>query len=499
MEKRGYIQDYITGKKIKNRPEEKIRQALARKLVEDYGYSKNQIVVEFPIRKGSQIVGAADIVVFRDENNKTIDNVYIIVEIKNSTVKNGIEQLKSYLAPTKADFGVWSNGMNVVYIQNLNDPPYFQEIENIPCKGQDIRSVNTKNDLMIEINDIAIPMTLTIKEQQIENLKKIARERAYEEDRDVHYTDLIREAVDEYIINYAYAAVDKEHELSSEALNVLGVTRKETEKKIDQNLNEGLVGDIINIVARKDVEDMLDFLDAADYYTRHPEEMDKKDDLMSTLPTVQGGKRLKDLVKEEENTEFHNKLNNLYERAYDSGLVKDDMQEILNALNNIKSKYSDSLSLDELITSIKEELKDHMIYKYGKNQQPENMSQVLGKLFQEATITTKDAKNLSNIDINTYVEEKWEEEKKHFEGEKKWEKFKEKNNFNENTGEFEKPENLIDDVIHEEDDQDTPEEIIEDMLKVSEEQDVANENILGDKGSVLQEDIVCKEAENNEE
>jgi type I restriction enzyme M protein len=49
--KKGYIQDFITGLWLKNTPEKETRQILERKLVEEYGYSQNQIDIEFPIRK----------------------------------------------------------------------------------------------------------------------------------------------------------------------------------------------------------------------------------------------------------------------------------------------------------------------------------------------------------------------------------------------------------------------------------------------------------------
>ena len=44
MTKEGYIVDYISGQEIKGTPEEvEAVQVFAKQLVEDYGYSKNQI------------------------------------------------------------------------------------------------------------------------------------------------------------------------------------------------------------------------------------------------------------------------------------------------------------------------------------------------------------------------------------------------------------------------------------------------------------------------
>lgn len=55
--KEGYVRDYITGKLVRARPEETdARQIFGKRLVEEYGYLKEQIqtVPEFYIHKGSQ-------------------------------------------------------------------------------------------------------------------------------------------------------------------------------------------------------------------------------------------------------------------------------------------------------------------------------------------------------------------------------------------------------------------------------------------------------------
>jgi len=147
-EKKGYIRDYITGRWLKDRPEEGPRQILEKRLVEEYGYSKNQIEIEFPVQKGSKRIGPTDIAVFRDEK-KIIDNLYIIVETKRKERKDGIDQLKSYLSPTNAEFGIWFNGKDIVYLQHLKRAPFFREIPDIPKKGETLEDVGLyqKKDL----------------------------------------------------------------------------------------------------------------------------------------------------------------------------------------------------------------------------------------------------------------------------------------------------------------------------------------------------------------
>lgn len=145
---RGKILDFITGKQVKDTPEEKVRQLFEKRLVKEYGYSKNQIEINFMIQKGAKKIGPADIVVFRNRR-KTFDNIYIIVETKRRERKDGVDQLKSYLSPSPADFGLWFNGIEIVYFQNLKKAPYFREIPDIPKKGETLEDIGLyyKRDL----------------------------------------------------------------------------------------------------------------------------------------------------------------------------------------------------------------------------------------------------------------------------------------------------------------------------------------------------------------
>ncbi len=147
-EKKGYVRDFITGRWLKNKPEEGPRQILEKRLVEEYNYSKTQIEIEFPVQKGSKRIGPTDIAVFRNEK-KVIDNLYIIVETKRKEKRDGIDQLKSYLSPTNAEFGVWFNGKDIVYLQHLKKAPFFREIPDIPKRGETLEDVGLyqKKDL----------------------------------------------------------------------------------------------------------------------------------------------------------------------------------------------------------------------------------------------------------------------------------------------------------------------------------------------------------------
>jgi type I restriction enzyme M protein len=138
FETAGYIQDYITNEYIPGKPENiEAKVVFEERLYKEYGYDLNQMQPEFKIQKGSALIGPADIVVFRDGKDKTQDNIYIVVECKRKERTDGIQQLKTYLAPLPAaKYGVWFNGVETVYIKKLDKAPHFKFVPNISKKGE---------------------------------------------------------------------------------------------------------------------------------------------------------------------------------------------------------------------------------------------------------------------------------------------------------------------------------------------------------------------------
>jgi len=144
----GYLIDYISGKIIKDGPEEReAAQVFARMLVEDYGYPKEHIQTrpqhrvkvrpsdtkkEYPI----------DIAVFTD-GKKNEDDIYIVVECKKKDRKDGKTQLQDYLRFCKAGLGVWFNGHERLFLKKIekSGKVLFEEIPNIPIFGQRVEDV----------------------------------------------------------------------------------------------------------------------------------------------------------------------------------------------------------------------------------------------------------------------------------------------------------------------------------------------------------------------
>ena len=142
------IIDYISGIEINATPEEtEAVQVFSKQLVEDYGYSKQQIQTRPQYRVKSRPSDTKgeypiDIAVFADKK-KNNDEVYIIVECKRKTRKDGRKQLEDYLRFCKATLGVWFNGDQRLFLRKIEQKGVviFEEIPNIPKAGQRIEDI----------------------------------------------------------------------------------------------------------------------------------------------------------------------------------------------------------------------------------------------------------------------------------------------------------------------------------------------------------------------
>lgn len=146
--KLGYLKDFISGEKVKATPEEiEAVQVFAKQLVEDYAYPKDQIQTrpqwrvkcrpsdqkkEYPI----------DIAVFKN-NQRSEDDILIIVECKKKNRNDGKSQLEDYLRFSKAQLGVWFNGNERLFIKKIEKAGkvQFENIPNIPINGQRIEDI----------------------------------------------------------------------------------------------------------------------------------------------------------------------------------------------------------------------------------------------------------------------------------------------------------------------------------------------------------------------
>lgn len=146
--KDGYLIDYITGVEVKATPEElQAVQPFARMLVEDYGYPKALITTHPQYRvkvrpSDTKKEYPVDIALF-SSTQKSDDDIYIVVECKKKTRKDGRSQLEDYLRFCKAQLGVWYNGEERFFLRKYESDGLvkFEEIPNIPKYGQRLEDI----------------------------------------------------------------------------------------------------------------------------------------------------------------------------------------------------------------------------------------------------------------------------------------------------------------------------------------------------------------------
>jgi type I restriction enzyme M protein len=147
--KPGYTVDFISSLPVKDTPEERDAvQVFARRLVEDYGYPKEIIQTrpQYRVRirpSDEEKSYPVDIAVFRTAK-KLEDDLFLVVECKKKTRKDGIAQLKLYLDMSAAEVGVWFNGDEHQYLRKVhhkNGSRTYEPLPNIPRHGQRIEDI----------------------------------------------------------------------------------------------------------------------------------------------------------------------------------------------------------------------------------------------------------------------------------------------------------------------------------------------------------------------
>lgn len=139
----GDIIDTLSGKSLKDTPEERVRQRFIGILQTDYGYPKANIAREVPVQQGSKILLStdeaeirADIVVYANKKaclERDQGNILFVVECKKPTVTEGYAQLVSYIYNTSAIGGVWTNGEGMyVYKKRSGGEIGLDEILTLP-------------------------------------------------------------------------------------------------------------------------------------------------------------------------------------------------------------------------------------------------------------------------------------------------------------------------------------------------------------------------------
>jgi type I restriction enzyme M protein len=122
------------------KPEEVVRQMVLNRLIDDLGYSPDQIAVEIPIQMGSTVhPKPADIVVFHDSSRQ---RQWITIEVKKPRSSEGIEQLKSYMNATGSLFGYWTDGIDERFLLRAAPNDFSKPIWRLPRSGETLEDVD---------------------------------------------------------------------------------------------------------------------------------------------------------------------------------------------------------------------------------------------------------------------------------------------------------------------------------------------------------------------
>lgn len=141
------VQVFVEGGK--SAPEEIVRQLWVYKLINQYGYKKDEIDLEASVQFGVEVgTKAADIIVYTD-NAK--DTPKIIVECKKPKRKDGIEQLKSYMNAKGAPVAVWSNGSDSIILYRPYPKNFDDTLFDIPKRGQEPKDVLEAKKTLLQL------------------------------------------------------------------------------------------------------------------------------------------------------------------------------------------------------------------------------------------------------------------------------------------------------------------------------------------------------------
>ena len=140
----GKLRCVITDRLRDDTPEEHVRQRVARSLVDHYGYSREDIAVEFTVPMGTKRP-RADLAIFPPNAKHKAENAVILIECKRESVRptdvdKGVEQLKSYMAACQnCRFGMWVGSELQVWERTVNPQGGYENVTatDIPRFGSD--------------------------------------------------------------------------------------------------------------------------------------------------------------------------------------------------------------------------------------------------------------------------------------------------------------------------------------------------------------------------
>ena len=115
-----------------SQPEGKVRAQWVAKLINEYGYSQEQLALNVAAGAGRDAEKStifADIVAYRDKRRR---EPFLVVETKAPTESRGVKQAESYARNLGADYHAWSNGTLIRFFRTAKYQNQSVEVGNIP-------------------------------------------------------------------------------------------------------------------------------------------------------------------------------------------------------------------------------------------------------------------------------------------------------------------------------------------------------------------------------
>jgi len=124
----GYTLDYVTGRQVKETPKELVRQRVVRALIHEYGFSPEDMEMDFSIGGRKKV----DIAIFHHDKDHSIENLGRAVlcrqepNIGKNTVRirdfeqaaKDLEEIETIMNEVEAvQYGLWTNGLEFFFVE----------------------------------------------------------------------------------------------------------------------------------------------------------------------------------------------------------------------------------------------------------------------------------------------------------------------------------------------------------------------------------------------
>lgn len=126
----------IRDKEIKETPEELVRQKYIDIMLNEYKYNKDNIYLEYPVKKSPSDNKTYPIDICILENSK--EKIFIEIKKEGEKSDKGLIQLQNYMSLNEhVLWGVWTNGEETIYTKKVieNNKINYREVYNVPLNG----------------------------------------------------------------------------------------------------------------------------------------------------------------------------------------------------------------------------------------------------------------------------------------------------------------------------------------------------------------------------